>query len=108
MESIKIDHAGEIYVDAILGQGTKGKPIFFTNVKFYKITSRGNKQVKLFEVAKGVVVSGNLEQIKKDPATLYNALKTAYDKETAHKADRKKYGIDSVEFISFHGYSIEK
>lgn len=94
-----------VYVQAILNQGLKGKPIFCCDIQFYYLRSRGNKKVKEFTTAKKIVVSGNLEQIKKDPKTLYNCLRYTSSKEDAHKADKSKYGIESIEIVSFHGYS---
>jgi len=94
-----------VYNNAINNQKDNGQPIFFVNLVFYQLVKRGVKIKKVFEKANKVVVSGTIEQIKKEPLNMYNCLKAAYGREYAHKADKTKFGIEEIEFISFHGYS---
>lgn len=113
----------KIYKDAIEQQGDKGAPIFLTNLVLAKYQTFGaSKKVKkeFFHVNK-IVASGTLKQIQNDPKTLLACLIKLYGKEKAFKSDRSKYKIEnelnhngtailkeSIEIISFHGYSNHK
>jgi len=101
----------EIYDKALKEIGTRGAPIFLTNLVVSKSQFFGSSKVpkKTFLKAKKIVASGTIEQIKKDKQTLFSALVLILgDKKKASTVDIKAYKIEEVEIVSFHGYSFQR